>query len=154
MRKTFTVISLMGILVFSAFAQSAVYRWVDEKGKVHFGDRPQSGAAEELDIPDPPPVRSERNQKRIDAERREKRQKLLDLYRDEREGKQRERTKKAAQESKRESKCVAARNKLKQFESYGYLYEPLADGSRRILSNSERREATEEARAEVGHWCE
>ena len=154
MRKSITVISLMGVLLFAALAQSAVYRWVDEKGNVHYGDRPQSRHAEELDVPDSTSAAPERNQQQLNEERREKRRKLLDLYQDEREERQLEREKKTAQKARREVNCAAARDKLKRFETYGYLYEPLADGGRRILSHAERREATEEVRAEVRRSCE
>jgi len=154
MRKTFAVVSFMGILFFTALAHSAVYRWVDKKGNVHFGDRPRSEQAEVLDVPDSASVGAGLNPQHLDTERREKRRKLLDLYQQEREGKQRERKKKAAQEARREAKCAAERDKLKRFETYGYLYQPLAGGGKRILSNAERRQATEEARAKVRRWCE
>jgi len=122
MRKRVTVTSLIGILFFSALVQSAIYRWVDDKGNVYFGDRPQSRQAEELDVPDSTSAGSERNQQQLNEERMEKRRKLLDLYRDEREGRQRERAEKAAREAKREVKCAGARDRLKRFETYGYLY--------------------------------
>ncbi|QYJ76068.1 DUF4124 domain-containing protein [Shewanella sp. FJAT-52076] len=48
--------TLLGILVGLSLVQPAqadnVYRWVDKDGKVHFGDRPPSEAAEELRVTD------------------------------------------------------------------------------------------------------
>lgn len=38
-------ILLLGLLLCGTAAAAGVYQWTDAQGRVHFGDRPQSGAA-------------------------------------------------------------------------------------------------------------
>lgn len=46
---------LLLLVLISAFSLAQVYRWVDEKGGVHFGDNPpEEGEAQELVLPDGP----------------------------------------------------------------------------------------------------
>lgn len=40
------------LVVFSSVASAEVYKWTDEKGRVHFGDRPFSENAETVQIKD------------------------------------------------------------------------------------------------------
>jgi hypothetical protein len=44
-------IPLLCLLLFASLAQAAVYKWVDENGKVHYSDEPQ-GNAEIVDLKD------------------------------------------------------------------------------------------------------
>ncbi len=50
-----------------------VYKWVDEKGKVHYGDRPLPGA-QSMRLKDVPQVTP------IAGEREEKRERLLQVF--------------------------------------------------------------------------
>ncbi|MGV6826209.1 MAG: glutaredoxin domain-containing protein [bacterium] len=47
MRIALKILVCLMILVSSIAAASEIYRWVDEQGKVQFGDRPPSGAGEQ-----------------------------------------------------------------------------------------------------------
>ena len=42
-----------GLMLASVVASAAAYRWVDEQGNVHYGDRPPAGA-ERVKAPPPP----------------------------------------------------------------------------------------------------
>lgn len=44
---------IIGLMACSLAASAGVYRWVDENGKVHYGDRPPA-QAEQLNPPPPP----------------------------------------------------------------------------------------------------
>ena len=60
---------------------TGVYKWVDARGNVHYGDKPSAGTVKEIDIKTqgsgtPPPN---------EAERRERQRRLLNVYQEERE---------------------------------------------------------------------
>jgi hypothetical protein len=142
-------------MVLSGVVQAGVYRWVDDNGRVHFGDRPSSDSAQELELKRPPRPRTGNiDQRQLDAERKAARQKLLDSF-DEERRQQREATQqREAQERERQRNCAAARDRLRRYENASSLYQPLANGERRVLSKGERRSATEQARQAVNRWCE
>ena len=47
MKKTMVLLS--GCLLFSLASAQPVYKWVDAKGKVHYGDRPASAKSQKVD---------------------------------------------------------------------------------------------------------
>ena len=149
----FLVAVLVTGMLIGTLCQAKVYRWVDGTGRVHFGDRPPDGQAQALDLPASAPPGSAGPPPADGPQRMERRQRLLDLYRDERERKAKAKADRAARTKAREQRCAAARNRLERYRISGYLYEPLADGERRILTREERRAATERARSEVDRWC-
>ncbi|MCB1856816.1 MAG: DUF4124 domain-containing protein [Gammaproteobacteria bacterium] len=141
-------------LLASGLAGADVYRWKDENGRVHFGDRPGAVRADKIDVPDGERVLEQDGQQQLDAERAVSRQRLLDAYREERESKQREQEAREARERERESRCIYARDILRGYQESGSIYQPLASGERRYLSATERREEIDRARADVAHWCD
>lgn len=116
-----------------------VYKWVDEQGRTHYGDKPADDSALSVDVesenPEVDPVLEER---------RRKRDKLLEQFADERRKAAEEAEKLAAEKAERERKCEQTRNRLWQYEHSPYLYETTENGERRILNDAER--AAEENR--------
>lgn len=142
--------TVAGLLVVSAI-HAEVYRWVDERGKVHFSDRPNQGGAQKLEINEPSDAAGI-DQQRLDAERRMQQEKLLDAYREERELRQQERRKAEEAGRQRSTNCAYARNRLREYGN-SRLYEPLEDGGRRYLDSDERQREIDRVRASVEHWC-
>jgi hypothetical protein len=139
-------VSLSGAVV-----EAGVYRWVDENGKVHYGDRP--GAAE-----DAAEIQIKQNKTTTSsapdaAERAETRQRLLEQYETERLQKREAAAKKKAEAKKREKNCAIAKNRLRIYKSSA-LYEDGPDGERRYLSDAEYEKALAKARADVERWCD
>ena len=144
---------LVAVVVAGPLAQAGVYRWVDGNGRVHFGDRPPSGAGEEVTLPAAEPPRRTVEEQRREEERRRTQQRLLDLYQDERRAAAAAREQERREEAVRERRCREAQKRLAGYERAQGLYERLPDGSRRYLSGPERRAETEKARQEVKRWC-
>lgn len=147
----FTKLLLILLLITITFPLwGAVYKWVDENGNVHYGDRPPSSAtgSEEIDpsaVASPPdPVREKR---------REKRDRLLDAFQDERRQKKAVADKARADKARRETNCALARKQLGALEHARYLYIPDSGGNRRVLSDEQRDNALANARGEVQKWC-
>ena len=148
----FGALALLVTLGVGAGAASAagVYKWVDEQGKVHYGDKPQGKDAETGDLAPPPPSAPPPT---TTEDRAEKQRRLLDAYADEREQKQKEAEKKKAEKAEADRKCALAKDRLRRFQRAGYLYELDEKGERQILSDADRAKETREAEADVKKWC-
>jgi len=144
---------VLGLLLVEA-VQAGVYRWVDDQGRVHFGDRSPGDQATELELSRPAPKPGQIDQQQLDAERKAARQKLLDSFDEERQQQRQEAQKREVEAQKQRQNCAAARDRLRRYENASSLYQPLEDGGRRVLSKTERRVATEQARQAVDRWCE
>lgn len=151
--KLSTGVVLLLVTVTQSAGGAGFYRWLDDQGRVHFGDRAPPGKGETLELPAAaPPVAPAQRQR--DAQRRETRRRLLDIYDQERQAAERERQKAQQQAALRERRCSKARRRLANYERSNAMYEPLPDGGRRYLSGAERRSRIEQARQDVGRWCE
>lgn len=114
-----------------------VYKWVDEDGNTHYGDRPARDDARPLNLEIHPGNSDDELR-----QRREKRDKLLEVFAEEREREQQERAKRAAEQARQQERCRNMRQQLQQYRQSRYLYEENENGERRILTDAER--ATEE----------
>ena len=130
-------------------ASAEIYKWVDEHGRVHYGDKPQDPAARPVHV-DTAPVPDS------DADvRRERQQKLLDALTDERDTHRQEAAAAVEERKRRQANCGIARQNLSKMTSASFLYKPGSDPSNpEILTDAERDKATMAAQAEVKKWCE
>lgn len=148
---------LGGGLVLSLAVEAAVYRWLDEQGRVQFGDRPPAHRqVKQIELKTPPSAPgkvSTPTPAQTLQQRREVQQKMLDAYRDEREQRQQQRQERAVEQARRKRACVEARDRLRLYQSSGALYELEADGSRRFLSAEQYEAALARARNVVAQRC-
>ncbi|MCW8889505.1 MAG: DUF4124 domain-containing protein [Sedimenticola sp.] len=143
---------LCGLLFFS-MAQAAVYRWVDEQGRVQYGDRPPlDQQSEELKIKSSSRSEPAAGQP-TQGQRQELRQKLLDSYQEERAEKREARKKREEQAEQNKMRCAKAKNRLRDYENSSALYELQPDGSRTYLSKAEFEATLKEAREAVKRLC-
>jgi hypothetical protein len=125
------VFSILWALAVPAVAQ--VYKWVDEKGTTHYGERPpQGGKAQELEQrqadPRPAPGKAEQpNWKEKDLEFRRRR---IESEQAEVKGKQQETAQRLA--------CNQARDQLVQMKRAHRLYRLDDKGERQFQSDEER----------------
>ena len=142
------------LMLATCVGEAAIYRWVDDRGRVHFAAYPPTDQAQQLDIPEEePPVRAP-DMQQLDRERGEQRRKLLDTYREERELKRQAAEKQAQEQRQRQQNCAAARKRLDKYQRSSAIYETLEDGSRRFLSPEERAAELEQMGQAVQHWCD
>ena len=129
------------IIIFFLFCPSIVnaevYKWIDENGKVVYGDKPTSSDVDEIKIKRTPvqdPVVQERN---------EKQNKLLDVIQQERD--ERNALKKEKKEKKDEQKkmCADARKELIEIKEAGFLYKETDDPNNPIIMTDNERKAEE-----------
>ena len=140
---------LLIFLIYTPFPGSAeVYKWVDEHGQTHYGEKPPAANAAEVKIQDAPGV-DESVQKR-----NEESEKLLKVYEEERQIKAEERLKAEEEEKKKTEKCRIAENKLKDMQQEGLSYYVLDDkGERKFLSDAELKQRIKELQEQYNLHC-
>ncbi|GMQ97467.1 MAG: DUF4124 domain-containing protein [Gammaproteobacteria bacterium] len=127
-----------------------VYKWVDEKGKVHFGDRPPENLGQQLNIdssPTHPGVKSNA-QSQLEA-----RDRLLDAYAAERAEKEQAAYENKAKEEQLAKTCARARDQLKVLQNSKYVYDVDKDGKRIIYTDAERKQTTDELKRKIKERC-
>lgn len=127
---------------------AGVYKWVDEQGKVHYGDRPGNSNASKIAVPASPPP----TDKSL-SERNAKRDKLLQAMEEERKLKEEDSRKAKLKADERKQQCIEAQDKLRRYQESQYIYRPAEGGERIIYSEDERKRATDDAQKAVQEWC-
>ncbi len=127
-------------------AAGEVYKWVDEHGKVHYGDRPRPGAQSVplRDVPEATPMPSERV---------EKRERLLQVLKEQRQEKREEAEERKKQKEERARNCNLAKDRLRNYEQAGTIYEIDNEGNRVIYDEEKQAAAVQAARDAVKQWC-
>lgn len=136
------------LLLLPIGAGTEVYKWIDDQGQVHYGDKPSDGDARPLDIDRTPAAPDPQREKR-----REKRNRLLQQFADERAAARRDAEEQARQKAARERRCDQARQRLWRYEHSQYLYEETASGERRILDDNERTRQQQQLRDHIATEC-
>lgn len=145
---------LLWLLFVASAGEGAIYRWVDQQGRVHYGSQAPTDQAEQLDIDEseaPPPAP---DMQLLDRERGRQRDRLLEHYRDQREQKRRAADKQAEEDQRRQQNCAKAQRRLVRYQRSSAIYETMEDGSRRFLSQQEYDAELERMRQAVQQWCD
>lgn len=138
-------------------AQDEVYRWVDENGVVHYGDRaPQQKEAEVVSIPQTsgislkPPSNPEAADVANPADEQEPQPSAAQQARDARAEARKERQAKAELTAKN---CESARNVISQLEPSPRVNVTHEDGTVTRMDDNDRLEELARARAYVAENC-
>ena len=132
MRKQIVHILMIFLLGMPLQGYAEVYKWVDEKGQTHYGEKPPSTNASEVKIKDAP------NADMSVQKRNEESDKLLKVYEEERSIKNQEKLKTEEEERQQAEKCKIAENDLKDMQQGGAVYYDIDDkGERKFLSETE-----------------
>ena len=148
-RALFAVAACIAALIISqAIPAAGVYRWVDEQGRVHYGDRPPSEKeSTRIEIEAPPTPAPG------DGERREKTQRLLDAMESERDRDKQKAAQAEAEKARREQNCQRARQQAALYQQANALFRRGPDGERIYLSDDEREQGLVRTQALVDQWC-
>ena len=126
-----------------------IYKWVDENGNTHYGDKPVDESAESLSIHKAPDL-DENHEQRISRQRR-----LLDVLKEEREQKEQRKARLAEEKRQRQAECDKARKRRLDIARATFLYKKSGDPDNPIIySEEERRVATEKVDATIKKWCD
>jgi len=145
-----TIVALLLPLAMMAEAQAAgVYKWTDESGQVHYGEKPPASDAEVKRVPiDKAPPSSANAQERLMEYQRE-----LDSSMEERAKSEEEQA--VAQKNKaiQQKNCETARSRLSKYDTAGRIYSKGGNGERQYLDEKQRAEERKQAQALVDKWC-
>jgi hypothetical protein len=130
--------------------QAAIYKWVDENGKVHYSDKAPADDAPEMDIESAP---STTGPTLTETQRKAKQQRLLDAFEKERNDKEAAEAAAAQQKKELKSWCRQSREQLAQVRSAGYLYDYDEDGNTVVLSHEQRAAATKKYEDRIKKYC-
>ena len=135
-------------VLFALPAQAEIYKWTDEKGNVHYGDKPIVNS-EEILIPEKINVQSRVTMQ----EREEKRKRLLESFAEDRADKKEQQEKLEIKKTKLNRQCITARDRLKTYQKSSRLYDLNEKGERVILSDMARQQAVNQLAAEIDKYC-
>ncbi|MGI9304540.1 MAG: DUF4124 domain-containing protein [Gammaproteobacteria bacterium] len=144
--RAFAVILLVATACVDA---KQVYKWTDSEGNVHYGDRPNGAASEQIEVKSSDTAAPSASE----AQRRERQNRLLQIYDEER------REAREAAEKEKQNKeiakrnCNVARDHLAQIQDASYLYRLDDKGERVAYTDEERTQATRKAELSVKSWC-
>lgn len=125
-----------------------VYKWVDEYGRVHYGEKPPHEQASKIEIKETPQAAESIEKQTIDQE------KLLRIYEEERNIKKEEKLKAEQERNERKLYCRELANDLKDMQHGGVNYYELdAQGERVYLSEAEVAKRIREMQTEYDKNC-
>jgi hypothetical protein len=98
-----------------------VYKWVDEDGQIHYGDKPGNQNSKVINI------KENRAASQADIQRESRRQRLLEVMTEERQNKQTEKAEASKLAKTKAMNCDHTRKQLVTIENSSYLMEKTAD---------------------------
>lgn len=143
---------LMVSILYIASAQAEVYKWVDDKGRVHYGDKPESGS-QAVDV-----KQHETGSKSVDIgedelSREEKRQRVSDMLEEDRLAKNKQREKENRERERKKRECNRLKDTQRRVEHAGSLYRLDKDGNRVTISNEQRQKSQKNLRKQLKKAC-
>ena len=160
-RTTLPILALLALLAAAAApAQEEIYKWVDENGVTHFGERPPAGAeARRVDVqpvpavtpppPAPEPPATPESQDAAPGGEPE-----LSYAEQRRQERAEARAEALREQQVREENCKRMRAQVAALEPNPRVIVNDEDGNPRRLSDEERLSALEEAKKYIAENCE
>ena len=136
------------LLFFSALVNAGIYKWTDENGKVHYGDKPTASSAE-LNIS----VEQSSNTTSGDETREERRQRISDSMTEDRLARDKKKTEDKQKKADKKRLCNQSKDRLKNYKRANRLYNLKKDGNRNILSDESRKKAISDLEKEIRRNC-
>ena len=146
MDKIIQIIVITLLLVGSAHAE--VYKWTDDRGKIHYSDQPVKNS-QQLQVnesSDPGPGVS-------GEQREERRRKLLQALEEDRAKREQQKEKQKQVAARKQRQCVLAKDRLKNYENANTLYNLDSKGNRVTLSDVQRKKAIDQLRSQIEQNC-
>jgi hypothetical protein len=150
-----TRVRALGLAILAALALPAaaqIYKWVDEKGRTHYGEKPPEGVkAVEMGAAPPssgsnpvPPAQPDWKQKELEAKRQR-------IDREKKESQESARAERGAAE--RQYRCEDGRRRLAMLDEQIRLYDRNDKGEKVYMEDKDRPAAYDAARRLVAENC-
>lgn len=129
----FLILLLLTPLFYLDTAYAEIYKWIDDDGKVIYGDKPATNDAEKIKIKNAPEKDHQYQ------ERHNKQQKLLDIIQEERNEKISLKKQEKENKAQQQAECSDAIKKLKAMKDSSFLYRETDDPNNPIFLSDEER---------------
>lgn len=143
---------LIVTVLYVVSAQAEVYKWVDEKGRVHYSDRPEAGSqavtVKQYRTPNKPVATGE-----DELSREEKRQRIIDMLEEDRLEKNKQRAKEKKQRLARKRECNQLKDYQRHADRASRLYRLDKEGNRVFMSNDQREKSQQRLRKQMKKAC-
>lgn len=141
----------MALTLASGAMANEIYKWTDENGDVHYGDRPTGVATEQRLAMTYSRTSSGSVQKRVQA--LENANTAREEARAEAAAVEKQAASEAADAAERERKCERSRSNLETYLQSPRLYRNDANGERVYLDDEQRQEARRKAEERIAEFC-
>jgi Domain of unknown function (DUF4124) len=140
------------VLAFALPATAQVYKWVDEKGRTHYGEKPPEGVkAVEMGAPPPSPGGNTAPAAQPDWKQKELESKRQRIEREKKESQDSARAER--RESERAYRCEDGRRRLAMLDEQIRLYDRNEKGEKVYMEDKDRPAALATARRLVAENC-
>lgn len=127
---------LMVMIAATPAGAAEVYRWTDQNGQVHYGQRPPPEGARRMDLPDA--TADGMSEDAVLKQRRDDQRRLLESFEYQRGRKQDGLHREAEQQTKALARCRELRHYWLRLSHPGPIYIKREDGEREFLSDQQR----------------
>jgi len=146
-------VGLVIFLILPAVTLAAVYKWIDDDGNVHYGDKPTaSEPSVEVDVDEIVSVPLYDSNKGS-MSREERRERLLQSMEEDRLEKREQREKQQALKKQNRKKCNRYRDRMRHYERARAVYRLDKDGNRVFMSDADRTKATKNLQKKINKYC-
>lgn len=151
-RTPATLAALVALVAVPAASATEIYKWTDENGVVHFGDRPSGVAAEQVTSIESDPTDAAQVQARVEARKASQAAEAEDAA----AAGQQELTEEEleARERERAERCAMLKERLQAFLTSRRLYREGENGERIYLNEEETLAARAKLQKEIVETCE
>ena len=148
-RDKYSLVPLFLFFIATFQLHAGVYKWVDEKGRVHFSDRPVTDQSTEINIKQQETGQPSAGQ----DDRKLKMERMLDVYEEERAEKKEAKQKQQAERKKRKQNCARAKDRYNSHVRARGIYNLNKDGDRQYMSDAERARHMKRLKSDIARWC-
>ncbi len=147
-RRHLALLFALTVCVGGSALANEIYKWTDDNGNVHYGDRPSGAATEERVAISYKRTDGAAVQARVAARREND-----SIRREARDDEQRSEEEIRAEREDRKKKCEDYRAKLNTLVTSRRLYREDENGERQYLDETELQEARQRAEELVAEYC-
>ena len=146
----YSIICCSLLLILASGASAEIYKWTDENGNVHYGDKPGQTQSEKVEID------TENNPGNPEpgmTDRLETQQKMLQIYEEERMEKEQQRIQAARKKEETRKKCGQLKDYHRNLKQATRLYVLDDDGNRKYLNDASHQKEIQEIEALLEKNC-
>ncbi|MBL1275362.1 MAG: DUF4124 domain-containing protein [Ectothiorhodospiraceae bacterium] len=147
--KKFLLLIAISLACASSFSSAGkIYKWTDNDGNTHYGERPPGNNAKQIKVPKSTPNRAKNPVTSQEATKR-----LLDAIDKERKDKNEAKDKMAKEKARKDKNCSTAKRRVASLKLGGRRFEVDEQGERSYLSETEIQKRLVAAQKTKAEWC-